>query len=180
MTVTNTERWRRLEVLFDQALELPEAERSDLLAEACAGDLELHSELKKLLANAVTAGASLRNAVVAEVQSLAKGAATAQVGRRIDRFRLIELLGEGGMGAVYLAERNDAQFSHRVAIKILRHAVGSPGAVARFRDERQILAALEHPNGRGASSAGARALESCVRRQAPRSPTSCGEVTLPD
>lgn len=77
---------------------------------------------------------------------LAGDAITAQVGRRIGPFRLIGLLGEGGMGAVYLAERDDAQFTHRVAIKILSHSVGSPEAIARFRDERQILAALEHPN----------------------------------
>jgi serine/threonine protein kinase len=50
------------------------------------------------------------------------------------------------MGAVYLAERDDAQFAHRVAVKILSRAIGSPEAVARFRDERQILAAPEHHN----------------------------------
>jgi hypothetical protein len=50
------------------------------------------------------------------------------------------------MGAVYLAERDDAQFAQRVAIKILPHSIGSPQAVARFRDERQILAGLDHPN----------------------------------
>jgi len=142
----DTERWHRIEALFDQALELPESERSRFLDEACADDLELRGELKALLANAATAGVSLRSAVVAEVRMLASDAVTAQVGRRIGRFRLLELLGEGGMGAVYLAERDDAQFAHRVAIKILAHAVGSPETIARFRDERQILAALEHPN----------------------------------
>ncbi|HEX7836448.1 MAG TPA: protein kinase [Kofleriaceae bacterium] len=144
--IMDAERWRRLEALFDRALELPEAERSGFLDEACAGDPELHGELKALLANAPTAGASLRKVVAAEVQSLAKAAVTAQVGRRIGRFRLLELLGEGGMGAVYLAERDNAQFSQRAAIKILSRAVGSPEAIARFRDERQILAALEHPH----------------------------------
>jgi hypothetical protein len=88
----------------------------------------------------------LRNVVVAEVHVLAIDGTTAHVGRRVGPFRLLTLLGEGGMGAVYLAERDDAQFRHRVAIKILPHSVGSPEAVARFRDERQILAALEHPN----------------------------------
>ncbi len=142
----DAERWRRLEVLFDQALACPDAERGGFLAEACAGDDELHRELAAMLDSSPTAGSSLRRAVATEVRLLATGAAATQVGRRIGRFRLLKLLGEGGMGAVYLAERDDAQFSHRVAIKILAHAVGSPEAVARFRDERQILAALEHPH----------------------------------
>ena len=142
----HTERWRRIEALFDQALDRPEPEREAFLEDACGGDRELFAEVQVLLASAPTAGASLRKLVVAEVRMLASNAVAALVGRRIGRFRLVDLLGEGGMGAVYLAERDDAQFAHRVAIKILRHATGSPEAIARFRDERQILAALEHPN----------------------------------
>jgi hypothetical protein len=142
----NAECWRRIEVLFDQALACPDAERSSFLAHACTDDPELHRELEAMLERAPTAGSALRRAVATEVRLLASGTAAAQVGRRIGRFRLLALLGEGGMGAVYLAERSDAQFSHRVAIKVLSHAVGSPEAVARFRDERQILAALEHPH----------------------------------
>jgi hypothetical protein len=142
----NAERWRRIEGIFDQALERPEAERSGFLDHACADDPELRRELAVLLASAPTAEASLRSAVATEVRMLASGAVTAQVGRRVGPFRLISLLGEGGMGAVYLAERSDAQFSHRVAIKILSSLIGSPHAIARFRDERQILAALEHPH----------------------------------
>src|SRR5262249_46886587 len=61
-------------------------------------------------------------------------------------YRIFELLGEGGMGAVYVAERDDAQFVKRVAIKVLPRAIESPEAIARFRDERQFLAALEHRN----------------------------------
>jgi hypothetical protein len=140
------ERWHRIEVLFEQALELPEFERGGFLDQACAGDAELHGELVELLASSPHASASLRNAVVAEVEVLASDAAAAQVGSRIGPFRVIDRIGQGGMGEVYLAERDDAQFHHRVAVKILPHSVGSPDAVARFRDERQILAALEHPN----------------------------------
>jgi hypothetical protein len=141
-----TARWRRLEALFDEAMDLPDGERRGFLDEACAGDPELRRELAALIASAPTAGAALREAVAAEVQLLASAAVTAQVGRRIGPFRLIRLLGEGGMGAVYLGERDDAQFAHQVAIKILAHAVGSPQAIARFRDERQILAGLKHPH----------------------------------
>jgi hypothetical protein len=140
------ERWHRIETLFEEALELSEPARNSFLDQACAGDAELYIELVELLASSPHAGASLRNVVVAEAHVLASDAASAHVGRRIGPFRLLTLLGEGGMGAVYLAARDDAQFHHRVAIKILPHSVGSPETVARFRDERQILAALEHPN----------------------------------
>jgi serine/threonine protein kinase len=71
---------------------------------------------------------------------------TARSGERIGAYRLDEKLGEGGMGVVYAASRDDAQYRQSVAIKILRHGLGSPSAIARFRDERQILASLEHPN----------------------------------
>ena len=142
----NAERWHRIEALFEQALELQEPDRSDFIAGACGSDLQLRSELSALLANATTAGVSLRDAVVAEAKRLADDSVTSHLGRRIGPFRLTKKIGEGGMGAVYLAERDDAQFAHRVAIKILTHAIGSTEAVARFRDERQILAALEHPN----------------------------------
>jgi len=140
------ERWRRIEALFDQVLELPAPERSGFLDAACPGDPALRRELDALLASSSAGGPSLREVVASEIRLFASGSVTAQVGRRIGPFRLIRLLGEGGMGAVYLAERDDAQFTHRVAIKILSHAVGSPQAIARFRDERQILAALEHPH----------------------------------
>jgi hypothetical protein len=140
------ERWHRIEALFDQALELPETERGGFVEGACVGDAELLRELRALLAHATPAGPSLRDAVVAEVKRLADDAVSSQVGRRIGPFRLTKLIGEGGMGAVYLAARDDAQFSHRVAIKILPHAIGASEAIARFRDERQILAGLEHPN----------------------------------
>src|SRR5882672_4415306 len=128
------ERWRRLEALFEQALEVPDAERDGFVDRACAGDdAELRGELRALLADAPLTWA-LGDVIAAEAQVLASDAVTAQVGRRIGPFRLLALLGEGGMGAVYLAERDDAQFAHRVAIKILSHAVGSQ-AIARFRDE---------------------------------------------
>src|SRR5882724_310857 len=131
----DAERWQCLEELFDQALALPESERGSFLDRECGDDAELRRELDALVASAPSARASLRNAILAEVQRFAGAAVSAQVGRRIGPFRLIGLLGEGGMGAVYLAERDDAQFAQRVAIKILPHSVGTPETVARFRDE---------------------------------------------
>ena len=142
----DVERWHRIEALFEPARQLRDTQRREFLDRACGGDSGLYRELLAMLARSQTAGATLRNAVVAEVKRFASDVASAQIGRRIGAFRLIDFLGEGGMGAVYLAERDDAEFSQRVAIKILPQAAVSPEAIARFRDERQILAALDHPH----------------------------------
>jgi serine/threonine-protein kinase len=73
------------------------------------------------------------------------GAAPAE-GRRIGPYRLCEILGAGGMGTVWLAERDDDQFAQRVALKLLRAEANTPELRRRFRNERQILARLTHPN----------------------------------
>ena len=138
--------WPQVESLFERALEVPEPERTAFLADHCADDPDLHQAVCELLATAHAPAGSLREIVIAEAQALTGATAAMAVGHRIGPFRVIALLGQGGMGAVYLAERDDAQFVHRVAIKILPHSLGAPQAIARFRDERQILAALEHPN----------------------------------
>src|SRR5215468_9258977 len=137
------ERLHRIEALFDQALGVPDLERDAFLARACADDGDLHREVGELLAVAPRDGSSLRAAVVAEARMLVGDAVATQIGRRIGPFRVLGLLGQGGMGAVYVAQREDTEFRQRVAIKLLPHALGAPKAIARFRDERQILAALE-------------------------------------
>jgi serine/threonine protein kinase len=170
----DTERWRRIESLFNEAWELSEPARRAFLDERCGGDPTLRRDLARMLGSsgstpgtmpggapgaaagappAATPGAmprstidSLRSAIATEFQAIATSAAADQLNRRIGPSRLIRLIGRGGMGAVYLAERDDQQFVHRVAIKLLPHAVGSPATIARFRDERQFLAALKHQN----------------------------------
>ena len=72
--------------------------------------------------------------------------ATAPVGLRVGAYELVREIGRGGMGSVYLATRADSEFRKRVAIKLIRHGMESPFAIRRFRNERQILATLEHPN----------------------------------
>jgi tetratricopeptide (TPR) repeat protein len=68
------------------------------------------------------------------------------VGRRIGPYRIQKLLGRGGMGAVFLADRDDQEFEKSVALKVLHFDTGGPATLARFRNERQILAGLHHPN----------------------------------
>ncbi|HEU4535743.1 MAG TPA: serine/threonine-protein kinase, partial [Polyangiaceae bacterium] len=139
------EHWRLVEELFDRASDLPEAERGPFLAGACGGDASLLAEVSSLLESADGAGSRLRGPIAAEADRVVSTRGSADVGRRLGPYRLVAPLGEGGMGVVYLAERDDDEYKRQVAIKILQHGLGSPQAVARFRDERQILAALEHP-----------------------------------
>ena len=70
----------------------------------------------------------------------------ADTGRTIGRYKLLERIGTGGMGDVYLAERADQQFEMRVAIKLIKRGMDTESVLRRFQHERQILASLEHPN----------------------------------
>ncbi len=143
------DRWQQVEELFEQAMSAPSRERAELVRARRSTDPELAAEVERLLDGADGAAECLRGAVGEVLDDALRqldGGAAALVGRHIGPFRLIELIGEGGMGAVYLAEREDGSFRHRVAIKVLARAMAQPLAIARFRDERRILAALEHPN----------------------------------
>jgi tRNA A-37 threonylcarbamoyl transferase component Bud32 len=130
----------RVDELYDRALTEPD--RAAVLA-AC-DDAAVRAEVESLLRCTPNAGAVLAAAIGGAAEQFA-AAGDSMIGRRLGPYRLTKLLGEGGMGAVYLAERDDAEFRREVAIKVLHHGLGSPQAIARFRDERQILAGLEHP-----------------------------------
>src|SRR5690349_20320789 len=68
------------------------------------------------------------------------------IGERVGAYRIAGELGRGGMGAVYLAERADSEFRRRVAVKVVKRGMDTDSILRRFRNERQILAALDHPN----------------------------------
>ena len=136
-------RWTQLQALFGQAVALPEEERATFLDEACGDDAALRAELEALLRadteNTRTGGADslLRTRHESDV---------ALVGTTIDAWRLIERIGVGGMGSVFLAERSDGSFEQRAALKIVKRGMDTESVIQRFRQERQILARLEHPN----------------------------------
>jgi tetratricopeptide (TPR) repeat protein len=138
----NADQFRRLEALYDAAAAVDPAERSQFVAERCADDDELRRELMAAF-NDTGSGmtAAVHHAASTAIEAEATGA-----GRRMGPYRIIRALGRGGMGAVYLAVRDDDQFHKEVAIKTLKFDLESGPAVARFRHERQILAHLEHPN----------------------------------
>jgi tetratricopeptide (TPR) repeat protein len=141
------ERWREIERLFLDAQQIPDAARTAWLADH-ASDPDVRTEVESLLASAGqgTVVASFR-AIIEQVSTDALRAAdTGAVGSRFGAYRLDALLGQGGMGAVYRAVRDDEQFRKQVAIKVIRVGMHTPEGIERFRQERQILAGLEHPH----------------------------------
>ena len=144
--------WQRVEEIFGQALELPPAERPRYLARACGDDARLREQVEYLLKCDEEAG----DFIAAPAVDVRQGLTTIEervvrqrdplAGRVIGAYRVIRELGRGGMGAVYLAERADQEFKKRVAIKLVKGGLDSDFILRRFRSERQILAALDHPN----------------------------------
>lgn len=137
-------RWKRIERLFQKALERPEAERREFLERECAGDDTLHSEVGELLEN-VNEGDELEELVVRAARDVVESDRLSS-GTRIGPFEVVREIGHGGMGTVYLAERVDGHFEQKVAIKLVTGGRVSQARLERFRDERQILANLEHPH----------------------------------
>ena len=144
--------WKRVTETTGAALERPEAERQAWIAESCAGDDALRREVESLLAADASAGSFLESAAIAHpghaeaIAAAARASLALAAGRRVGPYRIVRELGHGGMGVVYLAERADAAFEKKTAIKVVRGGFPSELILRRFRDERRILATLEHPN----------------------------------
>ncbi len=138
------ERWQQLKQIFQSALERNAAERSAFLSQACAGDAALRSEVESLISSHDQAGDSIEAmAVEAATEMLATDRAL--VGKRISRYQVLNHIGRGGMGEVFLAQ--DASLGRKVALKLLRSDfTGNEDRLRRFRQEAQAASALNHPN----------------------------------
>lgn len=128
------ERWQQLKRILDTVEESDIQEREDALCRACAGNESLLLEAQSLLAHESDIGAFERF----DTRTVGE-----HVQERIGPYRIARLLGRGGMGVVYLAERADDVYRKQVAIKVIQSSDGR--LMERFRTERQILARLEHP-----------------------------------
>ena len=151
MNAIDPQRWSRLRALLDRALDLDEAARAQFVASLSRDDASLHDDLQRLLRQhahderqpsinpyALAAPLILGDALASVDES--------RVGQQIGGYRLLRLIGSGGMGSVYLAERSEETLQHRVALKVIRNEAVSADTRERFERERQILARLVHPH----------------------------------
>lgn len=144
MSDENRTYWETLETLFHGALAVPAGERRSWVLAQCPDAPELAEEVLELLASHDTQDCRVGRAVSETARDVNNSSQRAE-GRRLGAYRVLERLGQGGMGTVYLAERDDEAYRQKVAIKLIR---GFPGdaALERMRRERQILADLNHPH----------------------------------
>lgn len=137
---------QRLQDLFEAALELPPPARQEFLDRECGDDAELRAAIERLLRHDAAGDAALHAGIGATAAALVDSQADRRVGERLGAWRINGHIADGGMGAVYRAERADGQYQQQVAIKLLNPAFVSAEAKARLEAERQILAGLAHPN----------------------------------
>jgi eukaryotic-like serine/threonine-protein kinase len=151
-TPISPERWRRIEEIFQTALDLTSpGKRENYLAESCAGDEPLRREVENLLAQFEEAedftddAATDERPLLSALFTSGKDDDDPVVGARLGAYRIEMEIGRGGMGTVYLATRDDREFNRKVAVKLVKRGMDTDYILRRFRQERQILASLEHP-----------------------------------
>jgi len=136
-----------VEVVFEQALELPAGERAAFIQKNCEGDEELRREVESLLESHASAGRFIDQPdIFFREEDLKDDDASVAAGQLIGAYRIVREIGRGGMGAVYLAERADEQYKKQVAIKLIKRGMDTDSVLRHFRNERQILASFDHPN----------------------------------
>lgn len=136
--------WQKVKEIVYAALDKTPAERPAFLSEACGADSALREEVESLLASHKTEEDFIEIPVFA-LSSLFKPVEPS-TDKLFGPYKIVSEIGRGGMGVVFLAERADGEFKHRVALKIVRQTILDLEAERRFRRERQILASMQHPN----------------------------------
>lgn len=145
--------------IFNAVLQLPAAERSAYLDSACAGDSSLRERIELLLRAEESAGDFLRGDLPGAIAAggggagapgpanspAATGPASVEAGDRVGRYKLLQQIGEGGCGVVYMAEQEEP-VRRRVALKVIKLGMDTKSVIARFEAERQALALMDHSN----------------------------------
>src|ERR1039458_630515 len=135
--------------VFSDARKLPAQERAAFLDKACAGDAALRHRVEELLQASDEAGAFLDSPAAIPPRSGETVGLPAipanKPGDRIGRYKLLQQIGEGGCGVVYMAEQEEP-VRRRVALKVIKLGMDTKQVIARFEAERQALALMDHPN----------------------------------
>jgi len=139
----NREEWQKVKDILHEALEMPRAGRTEYLDHACGGNASLRAEVESLLSSYNNAGTFIEDSVAAPRNALPDSLG---VGAQLGPYRIVQMIAEGGMGAVYQAVRVDDLYRKVVAIKVIRRGVAGEYVLRHFDTERQILAHLDHPN----------------------------------
>lgn len=143
----DSDNWQQIKEIFQSAMELPSAKRQTFLKTKCGDDESLKSEVEAML----EANDEIGDFIVAPALSsirdfVADESKQTRIGQKIGAYKIEKEIGRGGMGAVYLGTRADADFEKKVAIKLIKRGFDTDEIISRFRYERQILARLDHPN----------------------------------
>jgi serine/threonine protein kinase/Tol biopolymer transport system component len=141
----NLERWNRIEAIYNSALEVETADRDRFVAVACADDEGLRREVLCLLSSADCLDSFMNEPELSLGLTLLGGTHQSLAGVTVGPYKLLELLGRGGMGEVYLA--HDPRLNRRIALKLLPPGVDSDlERVRRFELEARAASAISHPN----------------------------------
>lgn len=140
----NTENWQIIKSILDGALAVPQTRRAEFLAHRCGDDAALREEIESLLKFETEEITLFEKSAFDLMMPAAPPPENIFLGRTIGKYKLTKEIGAGGMGLVFLGERADGEFSHHVAVKIIK-GINSGETLRRFNLERQILASLEHP-----------------------------------
>lgn len=140
--VSGAEDWKRVREIYDEALELSGAEREAYLTRSCVDDQSLREKVVRLIQAYENNPEFLETPLLLEDEPCEYD----PIAQRLGAYRLVRRLGSGGMGVVYLAERDDGLFKSQVAIKIVWPISPISDLPERFARERQIVASLNHPN----------------------------------
>jgi len=144
------DRWRQVEEIFQAALDLSPEDRKRYVSDVCKEDTDLRRDVESLLSQYDSAGELLDEPVYGNTELSVLESFVEEkdpmLGRRLGSYRIEKEIGRGGMGAVYEASRADNEFNKRAAIKLVKRGMDTDFILRRFRKERQILAALDHPH----------------------------------
>ena len=143
----NPENWQQISSIFQLAIDCEPEKRTALLVSECKGDKELLQQIEELLRSHETTDQFLVNSPLKMPAGLfAQDSSPSLENSHIGAYKILQEIGRGGMGVVCLAMRDDDEFRKRVALKLVKRGMDTDEILNRFRNERQILASLEHPN----------------------------------